>query len=61
MDYYGIRIHPASGEKREILASLLAEEQFESFMETENELLAYIQDQTIIPGKRWHRSAISLR
>lgn len=43
MDYYEIRIHPASEEKREILTSLLAEEQFESFMETENELLAYIR------------------
>jgi len=43
MDYFEIRIHPASEEKREILTSLLAEEQFESFVETEDELLAYIQ------------------
>ena len=43
MDYFEIRIHPASEEKREILTSLLAEAQFESFVETEDELLAYIQ------------------
>jgi ribosomal protein L11 methyltransferase len=43
MDYFEIHIHTASEEKREILTSLLAEEQFESFVETENELLAYIQ------------------
>jgi ribosomal protein L11 methyltransferase len=43
MDYIEIRIYPASEEKREILTSLLAEVNFESFAETENELLAYIQ------------------
>jgi len=43
MDYYEIRIQTASERKREILASLLAEEQFESFEETESELLAYIR------------------
>jgi ribosomal protein L11 methyltransferase len=43
MDYIEIRIYPVSGEKREILTSLLAEADFESFAETENELLAYIR------------------
>jgi ribosomal protein L11 methyltransferase len=43
MDYFEIRIYPASEEKREILTSLLAEENFESFVETGDELLAYIQ------------------
>ncbi len=43
MDYIGIHIHNVSGEKQEILASLLAEDNFESFEETEDELLAYIQ------------------
>ena len=43
MDYFEIRIYPALEEKREILTSLLAEAQFESFVETEDELLAYIQ------------------
>ena len=43
MDYFEICIHHASKEKREILTSLLAEEQFESFVEMEDVLLAYIQ------------------
>ncbi len=43
MDYIEIRIYPASEEKREIIISLLAEVNFESFKETEDELLAYIQ------------------
>jgi ribosomal protein L11 methyltransferase len=43
MEYYEIRIHSASEGKREILTSLLAEEQFESFMEKDDDLLAYIQ------------------
>jgi ribosomal protein L11 methyltransferase len=43
MDYYEIRIYPAAEEKREILTSLLAEENFESFAESGDELLAYIQ------------------
>ena len=43
MDYFEILIYPASEEKREILTSLFAEENFESFVETENELHAYIQ------------------
>ena len=51
MDYFEIRIHPASEEKREILTSLLAEENFESFVETENELLAYIQAHNYVREK----------
>jgi ribosomal protein L11 methyltransferase len=43
MDYFEIRIYPVSEEQREIIASLLAEVNFESFAETEDELLAYIQ------------------
>jgi ribosomal protein L11 methyltransferase len=43
MEYIEIRIHTASGEKREILASLLAESDFESFSESDDELLAYIR------------------
>ena len=43
MDYFEICIQPVSGETQEILTSLLAEEQFESFVETTNELLAYIR------------------
>ena len=43
MEYFEIRIHPASEEKKEILTSLLAEEGFESFAETETELLAYVK------------------
>jgi ribosomal protein L11 methyltransferase len=43
MDYFEIRIHPALEEKQEILTSFLAEEKFESFVEKEDELLAYIQ------------------
>jgi ribosomal protein L11 methyltransferase len=42
MDYFEICIYTASEEKREILTSLLAEEGFESFVETKDELLAYI-------------------
>lgn len=43
MNYIVIHIHHDEGEKREILVSLLAEENFESFEEKENELLAYIR------------------
>jgi ribosomal protein L11 methyltransferase len=43
MDYIEIRIYTASGEKREILTSLLADTDFESFTETDDELLAYVQ------------------
>lgn len=43
MEYFEIRIHPASEEKKEILTSLLAEEDFESFAESGDELLAYIR------------------
>ncbi len=51
MDYFEIRIHTASEEKREILTSLLAEENFESFIETGDELLAYIQVQNYVRKK----------
>jgi ribosomal protein L11 methyltransferase len=44
MDYIEIHINPASEEKHEILTSLLAEVGFESFAESEDELLAYIRD-----------------
>jgi ribosomal protein L11 methyltransferase len=51
MDYIEIRICPAPEEKREILISLLAEENFESFAEQENELLAYIAADKYVPEK----------
>ena len=51
MEYFEIRIHPASEEKQEILTSLLAEVNFESFVETEDELLAYIQAHNYVREK----------
>jgi ribosomal protein L11 methyltransferase len=51
MDYTEICIHTASEEKREILTSLLAEEGFESFVETKDELLAYISDPNYLHEK----------
>ena len=51
MEYFEIRIHPASEEKQEILISLLAEVNFESFVETEDELLAYIQAHNYVREK----------
>ncbi|HZX61976.1 MAG TPA: 50S ribosomal protein L11 methyltransferase, partial [Bacteroidales bacterium] len=51
MEYFEIRIHPVSEEKQEILTSLLAEVNFESFVETEDELLAYIQAHNYVREK----------
>jgi ribosomal protein L11 methyltransferase len=51
MDYFEIHINTTSEEKREILTSLLAEENFESFGETKDELLAYIQTQNYVREK----------
>lgn len=51
MDYIEVRIYPAIEEKREILISLLAEENFESFAEQENELFAYIPADKYVPEK----------
>ncbi|MGA3013136.1 MAG: 50S ribosomal protein L11 methyltransferase [Bacteroidales bacterium] len=51
MDYIELRIYPAKEEKREILISLLAEENFEGFAEKENELLAYIVADKYVPEK----------
>jgi ribosomal protein L11 methyltransferase len=51
MDYIEIRLHTASEEKREILTSSLAEEQFESFAESDDELLAYVQIDKYDAGK----------
>lgn len=51
MEYFEIRIHPVSEEKQEILISLLAEVNFESFVETEDELLAYIQAHNYVREK----------
>lgn len=48
MDYLEIRIFPASREKQEIIISLLAEDNFESFAEGEEELLAYIRDDNYV-------------
>ena len=42
MDYFEITVQQVSGEKREILVSLLADEGFESFMEEGEQLKAYI-------------------
>ena len=51
MEYFEIRIYPVSEEKQEILISLLAEVNFESFVETEDELLAYIQAHNYVREK----------
>jgi ribosomal protein L11 methyltransferase len=50
MDYIEVRIYPAQEEKRGILISLLAEENFESFVEQESELLAYIPADKYVSG-----------
>jgi ribosomal protein L11 methyltransferase len=50
MDYIEIIIQTASAETREILVSLLAEENFESFAETEDELQAFISVSNYVPG-----------
>ena len=51
MAWLEIRIHTALAEKREILISFLAEENFESFAETEDDLLAYIHADNYIREK----------
>ena len=50
MDYIEIIITTGSPEKREILISLLAEENFESFSETEDELHAFITVENYVRG-----------
>ena len=50
MDYIEVHIHTTSVEKREILISLLAEENFESFVESEEELKAYISVTNYVRG-----------
>ncbi len=51
MDYFEIRIHTSLEEKREILISLLADANFDGFVETGDDLLAYIQSHHYIREK----------
>ena len=51
MDYCEICIYTTSEETREILTFLLAEEGFESFVETKDELLGYISDSNYLQEK----------
>ncbi|MCX6246835.1 MAG: 50S ribosomal protein L11 methyltransferase [Bacteroidetes bacterium] len=43
MEYIEVRLHPLTPEMKEIITSLLAETNFESFAGGEDELLAYVQ------------------